>query len=156
MMKDKIVIRTGNQSIKGITDRTLWRFDSSNGLTSLPIIVDGGAEEWFSNQEVKAVFFVKTFEGKSHDDLRFHDHFPHVECLWVRITFNDGEVMEGLINNHCEYVLKAGFFFFPIDPEGNNLLVYVQKSQIREFHVLGLRAAPRNLPDLSIHPAVPN
>ena len=72
----------------------------------------------------------------------------------VRITFKDEEVMEGLIQNHSEFVLKTGFFFFPSDPEGNNWLVYVLKSQVKEFDVLGLRAAPRNLPDLSLHPPV--
>ncbi len=153
-MKDKIVIRIGDHSIKGTTDRSLWQFDPASGLAGLPITAEGGSEKWFPVQEVKAVFFVKSFEGKSHEDLRFHDHFPHVECLWVRITFKDEEVMEGLIQNHSEFVLKTGFFFFPSDPEGNNWLVYVLKDQVKEFHVLGLRAAPRNLPDLSIHPSV--
>ncbi len=148
-MQDKIIVQFGQRSIKGTSDRALWKFNPVTGLASLPVQVQGGEDEWISSEGLKAVFFVKSFEGRSHDDLRFHDSFPPAECLWVRVTFLDEEVMEGLIYNKSDFVLSAGFFFFPSDPEGNNWLVYVPKSQIRDFNILGLRSAPRNLPDLN-------
>jgi hypothetical protein len=103
---------------------------------------------------VKAIFFVKSFEGRWHDDLRFHDHLPPQDCLWIRATFQDGEVIEGLISNDGQYVVQAGFYMFPIDPEGNNLLMFVLKNRLRDFQVLGLRAAPKAMPRMgAISPA---
>ena len=147
-MQEKVIVQFGHRLIRGTSDRALWKFDQASGLPLLPVQMQDGGDEWISSEGLKAVFFVKSFEGRSHDDLRFHDSLPPAECLWVRVTFLDEEVMEGLMYNKSDFVLQAGFFFFPSDPEGNNWLVYVPKSQIRDFSVLGLRSAPRNLPDL--------
>lgn len=93
---------------------------------------------------------MKSFEGKSHDDLRFHDHLPAPDCLWVRVTFEDGEVVEGLIANDPNYVLHVGFYMWPIDPEGNNWLIYVLKNKLKDFQILGLRTAPKNMRTLKL------
>jgi hypothetical protein len=37
----------------------------------------------------------------------------------------------------------------PIDPEGNNWLIYVLKNKLKNFQILGLRAAPRNMRGLT-------
>ncbi len=148
-MLEKIVVQFGNRTVKGSTDRDEWKVDTNAVLHSIPIQLEetGGFEE-LSLEGVKAVFFVKSFDSKSHEDLRFHDHLPHAECLWVRIIFKDDEVVEGLIHNSCEFVLDQGFFLSPIDFEANNWLVYTVKSQLKDFHVLGLRSAPKSLPHL--------
>jgi hypothetical protein len=148
-MSDKVVIQFGERSAKGFTNRALWPSDQDpdSKAASVPVLLqDSGEIKLIPLDGVKAVFFVKTFEGKSHDDLRFHDHLPPVECLWVRVTFDDGEVIEGLIRNSSSYVLQDGFFMSPIDPEGNNLLVYVLKAKLQDIEVLGLRPAPKSFP----------
>jgi hypothetical protein len=148
-MLDKVVIQYGGRIAKGFTNRALWpsEQDLSPNLSSVPVrLHDSNEIQEIPLDGVKAVFFVKTFEGKSHDDLRFHDHLPPVECLWVRVTFDDGEVIEGLIRNSGSYVLQDGFFMSPIDPEGNNVLVYVIKAKLQDIEVLGLRAAPKSFP----------
>ncbi len=112
-------------------------------------VLGSDSSEQISLEGSKAIFFVKSFEGKGHDDLRFHDHLVPMECLWVRVTFLDGEVIEGNIRNGSEAVLERAFFKSPTDPEGNNWLAYIFKSQLKDFQVLGMRPAPRNLPRLS-------
>jgi hypothetical protein len=149
---DMLVIQFGDRTVKGYAERSQWlavedldiqlsppmfRRLGSNTMERIP--VDG----------VKAIFFVKSFEGKWHDDLRFHDHLPAPECLWVRATFHDGEVIEGLIGNNHNYVVHAGFYMSPIDPEGNNWLIYVLKNKLKDFQILGLRAAPKNMRGLN-------
>ena len=37
----------------------------------------------------------------------------------------------------------------PIDPEGNNWLIYVLKNKLKDFQILGLRAAPKNMRGLN-------
>jgi hypothetical protein len=149
---DMLVIQFGDRTVKGYADTSSWPSVEDMDLHLVhPVFRRIGAdqEEPIPLEGIKAIFFVKSFEGKSHDDLRFHDHLPAPECLWVRATFDDGEVIEGLIGNNQNYVVQSGFFMSPIDPEGNNWLIYVLKEKLRDFQILGLRAAPKNMPVLA-------
>ena len=97
-----------------------------------------------STEHAKAVFFVKTFQGDlRHRALHFHEHAPIVPGLWVRVTFHDAEVIEGIISNGRDYVLDRGFFMKPTDPNGNNHLIYVIKNRLQNFNVLGMRNTPK-------------
>ena len=147
-----LVIQFGGRTIKGYAERSQWPAEEDLGslLATPPIrLIGSDTAEQIPLDGVKAIFFVKSFEGKWHDDLRFHDHLPPPECLWVRATFDDGEIIEGLISNNCLHVTHAGFYMFPIDPEGNNWLMYILKNKLKDFQILGLRAAPRNMPRLN-------
>ena len=42
-------------------------------------------------------------------------------------------------------MVHPGFYMSPIDPEGNNWLIYVLKNKLKDFQILGLRAAPKNM-----------
>ena len=146
-MHDMVVIQFGDRTVKGFSDKTLWSTEWQDGPAAMtpPIrLLDSNTTAEIPLDGVKAVFFVKSFEGKSHQDLSFHDHLQPMECLWVRVGFHDGEVVEGIVCNGFEFVLHDGFFMSPIDPEGNNLLVYVFKRQLKNFEVLGMRPAPKN------------
>ena len=146
---DMLVIQFGERTVKGFTDVHQWPPAQDADLSSRPPAfrrIGAEAVEPIPLEGVKAIFFVKSFEGKWHDDLRFHDHLPAPECLWVRVTFLDGEIIEGLIANDKTYVLHSGFYMAPIDPEGNNWLIYVLKNKLKELQVLGVRPAPKYLP----------
>ncbi|HWB33060.1 MAG TPA: hypothetical protein VG714_07810 [Acidobacteriaceae bacterium] len=146
-----LVIQYGDRTTKGHTPKNRYPSEDPNFHAPPAEFLPLGAErmEPVSLDGVKAIFYVKTFEGKSHDDLRFHDHLPAPDCLWVRATFHDGEVIEGLIANNPTYVLHPGFYMAPIDPEGNNWLIYVLKNKLKNFQVLGLRPAPKSMPGLA-------
>ena len=149
---DMLVIQFGDRTVKGYAERSQWPAAEHPDLQkTLSVMRHMGSEtiEQIPLDGVKAIFFVKSFEGKWHDDLRFHDHLPAPECLWVRATFYDGEVIEGLIANNHNHVLHAGFYMSPIDPEGNNWLIYVLKNKLKDFQILGLRAAPKNMRGLN-------
>jgi hypothetical protein len=45
--------------------------------------------------------------------LLFHDRLPPMECLWIRIRFDDGETVEGIIHNALDYIVGPGFFMAP-------------------------------------------
>jgi hypothetical protein len=145
---DMLVIQFGDRSVKGYAERSQWPPAEDLDFHAAPPMfwpIGSDKMEKIPLDGVKAIFFVKSFEGKWHDDLRFHDHLPAPDCLWVRATFHDGEVIEGLIGNNNTYVVHPGFYMSPIDPEGNNWLIYVLKNKLRDFQILGLRAAPKNM-----------
>lgn len=135
----RVVVRLGNRLVKGFLDPASLR-EIGPALPSVDLLLESGAIESVPLAEAKAIFFVKTFAGRNErEDLRFHDHLPSARSLWVRLTFADNEVMEGLVENGARYVLDAGFLVTPTDPTANNWLMYVPKTQIKRFEVLGLR-----------------
>jgi small nuclear ribonucleoprotein (snRNP)-like protein len=79
-----------------------------------------------SNSLLKAVFFVKTFEGnKDHrgpEDFSL-ESLKNAPGLKVKVTFSDGEVMYGSTNGYQPD--RKGFFIFPADEESNNERVYI-------------------------------
>jgi hypothetical protein len=75
---------------------------------------------------LKAIFFVKTFEGNK--DHRGSDDFTmgslkNIPGLKVKVTFSDGEVMYGSTHGYAPE--RRGFFIFPADKESNNERVFV-------------------------------
>lgn len=155
----RVVVQRSDGAIKGFAEKAQWT--TSNGALSVDdqkrdsirvTRVDSGETEEVSLDNVKAVFFVHDFAGEvKRRDLRFHDHLPATECLWVRVRFDDGETIEGLINNSQDFVLGGGFLMAPADTLGNNWLIYVPKSKVMAFEVLGLRPKTRSLSLLDEH-----
>jgi hypothetical protein len=104
------------------------RYTSENG-TQLEI-------DW---SQVKAVFFVSSFEGdRKYEPLRFYVNGPAIKSIWVEIVFRDGEVIEGCVQNSLDHLRNDGFFLLPSTPGGNNLLIYVNKAAIADYRVLGV------------------
>lgn len=151
-LSERVVLQFGKHVIRGFADPRA--FDACMAVTGadegVPVdkvlvhAIGSPGPEAISLQGLKAAFFVKRFDGPGLDEMRFHDHLPAQENLWVRITFRDGEVMEGLVDNQAAFLVNSGFLLKPIDPDANHWLVFVAKAQIQEFHILGLRAAARS------------
>ena len=149
----RVVIQRSDGAVKGYAEKDQW--NTSDGSFSADDLhrnsirltrLDSDTVEEVSLENVKAVFFVRDFAGEvKRQDLRFHDHLPATQCLWVRVRFDDGETIEGLINNTQDFVLGSGFLMAPADTFGNNLLIYVLKSKLMGFEVLGLRPKTKSL-----------
>ena len=101
---------------------------------------EGGDTFEVDLSKAKAVFFVKRFEGNSEKHaVRFYAQGPAVHGIWVEVKFKDGEVIEGVISNSINHLVDEGFLMSPTDPDGNNELIYVLKSAITNYRVLGVR-----------------
>lgn len=73
--------------------------------------------------QLKAVFFVRTFDGNrqhaGHDTFRVE----RGQGKRVLVTFVDGEVLAGFTSGYAAG--KPGWFMIPADPQSNNERVYV-------------------------------
>lgn len=96
--------------------------------------------------EVKAIFFVRTFEGdKSYREKKTYGLRNNVGRK-VYIKFNDGESMTGFIEGKVPwekgfFISKPdhnvkGFFLTPTDSESNNLKVFVVGSSIKDMTIM--------------------
>lgn len=129
-MENKVVVRfRDGRMVKGFT----YDFNPNKEVFHVT-----GAENEKDLTEVptsllKAVFFVKTFEGNrdhpSTDDFS-EESFMNVPGLKVKVTFWDGEVMYGSTHGYSPH--GKGFFVFPADKETNNERVFVIKESTVE------------------------
>jgi hypothetical protein len=119
----------------------------SAGLTgnSLPsqvaLELASGGKTVIDLRSAKALFFVKTLEGRNdYVEIKFFERNPQIEGLWTKIRFKDGEVTEGIVHNSLPFVSDSGFFLRPPDPRSNNRIVFVVKTFLSDFRVLGIRS----------------
>ena len=145
---EKVVIQFGSRTIKGFLESPVWNTIEEllgnapqSSLENFRIRhLESDVVEDVSIKDVKAVFYVNSFDGNSiRNHLNFHTRAPIVHGIWMRFQFRDGEVMEGIVYNSIRYLVDPGFFVLPTDPGSNNKLVYVVKSWLVDHRVLGLR-----------------
>jgi hypothetical protein len=78
-----------------------------------------------SNSLLKAIFFVKTFEGnKDHRGPKDFslESLENSHGLKIKVVFFDGEVMYGTTNGYAPE--RKGFFILPADNQSNNERVF--------------------------------
>ena len=86
--------------------------------------------------DLKAVFFVKSFDGnreyaekKSFDDV----DAAGLRGLKVKVEFPDGEVIRGTSFGYSKN--RKGFFIVPLDPDSNNERIYVVTNILRDVKI---------------------
>jgi hypothetical protein len=144
----KVVAHLGDGSlVKGVLSDSESFDPLSAGLIgqTLPQVValevSGGGRRVVDLHDAKALFFVKTLEGRTdYVEVKFFERNPQIEGLWIKIKFKDGEVTEGIVHNSLPFVANPGFFLRPPDPQSNNRVVYVVKSFLSDFRILGIRS----------------
>jgi hypothetical protein len=74
-------------------------------------------------RDLKAVFFVRSFQGDpAHDESRDLYQPRPPDTRKVSVRFRDGEELVGYTRQLDRH--RAGLFFTPLDPESNNLRVF--------------------------------
>lgn len=78
-----------------------------------------------SLSDLKAAFFVKTFSGNPdyERDAEMDGLRERARGRFVRVTFRDGEILVGEVSREAD--LDRGFFLTVLDPNDNNVMVYV-------------------------------
>lgn len=81
--------------------------------------------------ELKALFFVKTYEGNSeHRDSADLSGGKAGTGRAIRVVFKDGEVMVGTTQGYDKS--RPGFWLVPVDPASNNERCFVVAGAARE------------------------
>jgi hypothetical protein len=134
MIQNKIVIHyQDGRLVKGITNDFFPNKDSFHlvpadtppGTIPLDVRVT----------ELKAVFFVKKFDGNSrYDDIKEFDPAKILIGRKLKVAFKDGELMVGITNGYEPS--RPGFFLSPADTQSNIERCFVVKSATKEVSFL--------------------
>lgn len=128
----KVVARYADgRVLKGTT----LNFSPSRDLFSLHLL--GAAPDTepqgVALRELKAVFFVRDFDGNAvYNERKLFERRPVGRAITV--AFMDGEELVGSSVTFDD--ARTGFFLFPADPASNNERIYVLRSAVREIKKL--------------------
>lgn len=134
MIQNKIVIHyQDGRLVKGITNDFfpnkdsfhLVPADAAPGTIPLDVHVP----------ELKAVFFVRNFDGNSrYDDIKEFDPAKNLIGRKLKVAFKDGELMVGVTNGYEPS--RPGFFLSPADTKSNIERCFVVTKATREVSFL--------------------
>jgi hypothetical protein len=88
-------------------------------------------EVW--TEDLKAVFFVKDFEGNKDHKKIYRDNIVGGGRK-ITVNFQDGEEIVGFTFGYSPE--RQGFIMIPADLEGNNERIYVVKSATRKIDLV--------------------
>lgn len=89
--------------------------------------ISTGKTEQIDYADIKAVFYVKSFDGKFDKHTAYRDWTP--EGTDVVVEFEDGETVEGS-TLHRYTGSEPRFYVIPKDTKGNNISILVEKSAV--------------------------
>ena len=84
--------------------------------------------------ELKAVFFVKSLEGRKDPPSTkepLEERSEPAGPIKVKITFLDGEILVGTTPGYSAE--REGFFVMPLEKDTNNLRIFVISSAVKDI-----------------------
>ena len=128
-MINKVVIRFASGKLRKGTSSDFFPNKDIFHLTDK----DDGKIHEINVRDLKAVFFVKSYEGNPKYDVKLN-----VERVGlgkrIRIRFKDGEKMVGYTQGYSAN--RTGFIFFPADPDCNNEKVFIVIDATDDIHFI--------------------
>jgi len=137
--KKVVVLRLNRQSDAGYVDPAQLGRSEFIDLLTLE-----GERRSVPLGEVKGVYFVRDFGEPFEPARKFFLSRPRQEGLWVRLLFHDGDRMDGLVPNDLLGLLERGIHITPPDSRGNSLRLFIPRSALVEFRVLGVVGTARH------------
>lgn len=132
--KKVLVTRFERESVAGFVQTP-----GGLGAEAVELLTPSGSLVRLPYSEVKAVCFVRDFEGG--ETWREHRAFaarPKTPGLWIKLVFRDQDSTEGLLANNLMLVEEAGFHIIPPDPTFQSQRIFVPRLALREVQVLGV------------------
>jgi len=135
--KKVIVRKLGRDSISGYVSPAHFVLEGR-----LELLNPDGKVVLIDLAEIKSVDFVRDFSETAGPGRKTFTSRPRTEGLWVRLKFNDNDVLEGLMANDLTQVAPEGYLITPPDTRGNVQRIFVPKSALQEMTVLAVIGRP--------------
>lgn len=89
--------------------------------------------------ELKAIFFVKSLEGRKglpdlEGLLEEEEEKEQGSAMKVKVTFTDGETLTGMTHGYSRD--RQGFFLVPLEKDSNNLRIFIVFQSAKEIEIL--------------------
>ncbi len=141
-LKKVVVLLLDGATLKGYLDTgtAIGHSDAVDLLTA------DGEHRSILVKDIKSVYFVREFSDPFEPERKAFLSRPKIDGLWVRLRFQDEDVMEGIVSNDLIELLNGGVRLTPPDLHGNVLHMFVPRTALSELKVLGVVGAARRTP----------
>ena len=110
------------------------------------LLTQEGEHKEISLADVRSVYFVREFTSNYELERKAFLSRPKLDGLWVRLTFRDKDVLEGVVPNNLLVLLDSGVHITPPDLHGNTLRMFIPRAALTEMKVLGVVGIARRKP----------
>jgi hypothetical protein len=131
--RKKVVIRKlDKELIKGYMDQDSFLTPEGAEILDLE-----GRHLRLPPDQIKGIYFVREFDGhRERSERKVFLSRPKLAGLWIRMTFKDAEVLDGMISENLLSHDPHGFLVTPPDVYSNNLKIYIPRSALASVEVI--------------------
>ena len=149
-MKTKSPASTHKKVIVELLEKKLLRgYMNPTRLTqmeSIDLLTPEGEHEEVPLGKVRAIYFVQHLQEDIQMERKSFLSRPKLDGLWVKLRFRDGESLEGVIPNDLLGLQENGLQMTPPDFHSNTDRIFVPRTALTEFTVLGVVGVARRKP----------
>jgi len=125
------------------------------GEAEIDLLTQDGEHQEVPIGKVRAVYFVRDLEDDIELERKSFLSRPKLDGLWVKLRFQDGDTLEGVIPNDLLGFLDNGVQITPPDFNSNADRIYVPRAALTEMTVLGVVGIARRKPAAAAEAAQP-
>jgi hypothetical protein len=115
-------------------------------VAAIDLLTPEGTHEEMPLAKVRAIYFVRDLDEDIEMGRKSFLSRPKLDGLWVRLRFRDGESLEGVIPNDLLGLQDNGLQMTPPDFNSNTDRIFVPRTALTEFTVLGVVGIARRKP----------
>jgi len=131
--KKVVVQKLDRDTISGYVSPTAFTADGK-----VEVLNTAGKVVGIDLRDIKGVFFVREF-GDTESLLRkTFTTRPRTEGLWLRLTFKDNDVLEGMMPNDLSQITPEGYLINPPDTRSNTQRIFVPRNALVAVTVLAV------------------
>src|ERR1700720_4926873 len=96
--------------------------------------------------KLRSIYFVREFSDEYEPERKAFLSRPKLDGLWVRLRYNDGETLEGVVPNDLLSLLDNGLQITSPDLNSSTDRIFVPRAALSEVTVLGVVGIARRKP----------
>jgi hypothetical protein len=112
----------------------------------IDVLTPEGEHEQIPLAKVRAIYFVREFSDDFEPERKAFLSRPKLDGLWVRLSFTDGDILEGVVPNDLLSLLDNGLQITPPDLNSSTDRIFVPRGALSEVTVLGVVGIARRKP----------
>jgi hypothetical protein len=97
-------------------------------------------------ERVRSIYFVREFSDDFEPERKAFLSRPKLDGLWVKLRYNDGETLEGVVPNDLLALLDFGLHITSPDLNSSTDRIFVPRAALSEVTVLGVVGVARRKP----------
>ena len=115
-------------------------------IDPIDVLTPEGEHLEFPLAKIRSIYFVREFSDEFEPERKAFLSRPKLDGLWVKLRYNDGDTLEGVVPNDLLSLLDNGLQITPPDLNSSTDRIFIPRSALSEVTVLGVVGIARRKP----------